>query len=265
VAETNRHINSDDSLRSSIDDADAKKALSQSRWSYIGLALPLIGLILAILSFYNLKGLSRIGSIGQMVRKAKFNASMGLVISISLMVIYNGIAFVAYDTTKQNSQNNGQNISPASAFENSSGKNINGASPLSNNTNTTVPSGTNQNTKPTTSNPSPTPVTVPSTDSSSANSTQAINDYYAAQAKAQADALTAYNQCKTDKQNALVSVNQQLADLNVQLIDVSSYQPSGFITESQLQAIRAAKRTEINNQIYTVQSQKNSISAQFSC
>lgn len=267
-------INSDDSLRSSIDIVDAKKALTQSRWSYIGIVLPLIGLVLAIFSFRNLKGLPKIGTLGQTVHKAKFNASIGLIISILLMVFYNGIAFVTYDTAKQNSQNIGQSIPSASSFEKSSSKNVSGVSAVGNNatvSNTTSPNSTSQNNKPTTSNPSPLTTTVPSTVSSSAESIQSINDRYNAQIKAIDDAAKArdeasalYLQCKTDKQNALVSVNQQLADLNTKLIEASSYS-SPYLNAYQTDQIRIQKKNEINNQIYAVQAQKNSISTQFSC
>lgn len=65
---------------------DANKALSLAMWSYLGLIVPLIGLILGGYSLSLVKGLPTEGKIGRKVKSARRHSKVAIFLSILIAV-----------------------------------------------------------------------------------------------------------------------------------------------------------------------------------
>ena len=84
---------------------DANKAVSLALWSYIGLVIPLIGLILAGYSLSLSSDLPRTGSMGRKVKTARRNAGIAIFLSILVVVFWTAVYVVnTKEAQKQETQ-----------------------------------------------------------------------------------------------------------------------------------------------------------------
>jgi hypothetical protein len=95
---------------------DTRKAQSLASWSYIGILIPLVGIILGIMSLSLSKTIPDIGKLGERVDRSRDKAHAGLALSIFVAIIWGCFtAYLVLHSPQQSQASQQTNTSQSSA------------------------------------------------------------------------------------------------------------------------------------------------------